>query len=386
VSSLAASEPALSTAERLRDFFDRIDECTDKGYSTHALHPYPAKFIPHIPRELIQAYSQPGERVWDPMCGSGTAIVEAALAGRDALGGDLNPIAVLVSKAKTTPLEPGSAELLEALSTRLLKAAADTGNLPGEVPDFHNRDHWFEPQVSRELAYALTEIDLVEPPAARRLARCAFSAIVVAVSNQESETRWSAKRQEVRPGAALERLARRLSESVRRVADFTAAASGTARIRLEDARRSSVEAESVDLIVTSPPYANSHDYYLYNKLRMFWLGYEVAPVQEAEIGSRNRHSDRKEDVGSYLDAMESVFASMRRALVDGGRAVIVVADAVIRKELFKMDVLLAERARRAGLWHEETFGFDHRRFNSTFQRGFGTRREKETHVLVFQRR
>ena len=77
---------------------------------------------------------------------------------------------------------------------------------------------------------------------------------------------------------------------------------------------------------------------------------------------------------------------MRRALVAGGRAVVVVADAVIRGEFFQMDRLLSGRAALAGLELEADFAFEHRRFNSTFQRGFGTRRSKATHVLVFRRR
>ncbi len=381
------SAPAAPAGEgaNLTEFFARIEECRDKNYATHGLHPYPAKFIPHIPRELINAYSEPGDLIWDPMCGSGTTIVEATLEGRDAIGGDLNPVAILVSQAKTTPLGPRSRSAVDALARELTAAAATPHELEAQPPDFPNRDHWFEPQVSQELAYALSRIDSLAPESARRLARCAFSAGLVRASNQESETRWTAKRQETVPGAALKRLAARLQDSVVRVDRFSECKAGTAGVRLEDARRATVEDQSVDLVVTSPPYANSHDYYLYNKLRMFWLGYDVAPVQEAEIGSRNRHSDRKEGIACYLDAMEAVLREMHRGLVDQGRAVIVVADAVIRKEFFQMDRLLSECAQTAGFECESKFSFEHRRFNSSFQRGFGTRRRKATHVLVFRR-
>lgn len=371
--------------ERLGVFFSAIADCKDKGYATHSLHPYPAKFIPHIPREVIKAYSIPGETVWDPMCGSGTTLVEAALAGRPARGGDLNPIAVLVSKAKTTPLGTAAAAELHGLVAELELACGRAESLGSELPDFHNRDHWFDQQVSRELAYALTEIDSLRTPAAATLARCAFSAIVVAVSNQESETRWSAKPQKVVPSQTLRRLAKKIVDSIQRVAEFAEHSEAEVRIVEEDARRSGAEDESVSLVVTSPPYANSHDYYLYNKLRMFWLGHEVRPVQDAEIGSRNQHSDRGLGVEGYLDPMTEVLGQMHRALVPGGRAVLVVADAVIRKQFFSMDELLIERAETAGLAYDRKFSFDHKPFNSSFQRGFGTSRKKSTHVLVFQR-
>jgi site-specific DNA-methyltransferase (cytosine-N4-specific) len=170
-----------------------------------------------------------------------------------------------------------------------------------------------------------------------------------------------------------------------RVDQFSDIAVAETKILHEDARDSSVDDKSVQLVVTSPPYANSHDYYLYNKLRMFWLGYEVRSVQDAEIGSRNRHSDRGESVDVYLDSMERVLAEMHRVLVPGGRAVMVVADAVIRKQLFRMDELLSNRARIVGFACERKFGFEHRRFNAAFQRGFGTRQQKVTHVLVLRR-
>jgi DNA modification methylase len=343
VSSLAVPEVTNGVEAHLADFFARIDQCKDKTYATHGLHPYPAKFIPHIPKEIIRAYSKPGDLVWDPMCGSGTTLVEAVFEGRDAIGGEAEP------------------------------------------PEFPNRDHWFEPQVSRELAYALSRVNSLESDSAKCLARCAFSAILVRVSNQESETRWSAKRQELAPGFVLECLASRLRDSVVRVEAFAERSAGSASAQLEDVRATTVDDQSVQLIVTSPPYANSHDYYLYNKLRMFWLGHDVAPVQEAEIGSRNRHSDRKEGIDTYLDAMELTFEEMHRALVAGGRAVIVVADAIIRKQFFQMDRLLSKCALSVGFERECQFSFAHQRFNSSFQKGFGTRQKKATHVLVFQR-
>lgn len=384
MSALAVAEATNGVEAHLADFFERIDQCKDKTYATHGLHPYPAKFIPHIPKEIIRAYSKPGDLVWDPMCGSGTTLVEAVFEGRDAIGGDLNPIAVLVSQAKTTALGPQSKTEIEALSQRLL-AAFPLRKPEAEPPEFPNRDHWFEPQVSRELAYALSQVNSLESDSARCLARCAFSAILVRVSNQESETRWSAKRQELAPGFVLECLASRLRDSIVRVEAFAERSAGSASAQLEDVRETTVDDQSVQLIVTSPPYANSHDYYLYNKLRMFWLGHDVAPVQKAEIGSRNRHSDRKEGIDTYLDAMELTFEEMHRALVVGGRAVIVVADAIIRKQFFQMDRLLSKCALSVGFEPECQFSFAHQRFNSSFQKGFGTRQKKATHVLVFQR-
>src|SRR5438067_5296644 len=71
-------------------------------YLTHGLHPYPAKYIPQIPNTLIKTLSYAGETVADIFCGSGTTLVEALMLGRNALGIDANPLACLISDAKTT--------------------------------------------------------------------------------------------------------------------------------------------------------------------------------------------------------------------------------------------------------------------------------------------
>src|SRR5580700_1541342 len=72
------------------------------GYLTHGLHPYPAKFIPQIPERLIRELSDEGDTVADVFSGSGTTLVEALILNRNAIGIDANPLACLITKAKTT--------------------------------------------------------------------------------------------------------------------------------------------------------------------------------------------------------------------------------------------------------------------------------------------
>jgi len=81
-----------------------LDSFKDKSYLTHNFHSYPAKFVPQIPRIVIEKLSKPGDIVLDPFCGSGTTLVEAKLTGRHSIGLDINPISILSSKCKTTPL------------------------------------------------------------------------------------------------------------------------------------------------------------------------------------------------------------------------------------------------------------------------------------------
>jgi site-specific DNA-methyltransferase (cytosine-N4-specific) len=369
--------------------------CRGKNGHTHGLHPYPAKFIPHIPRAIIRKYALRGLPVLDPMCGSGTTLVEAAASGYRALGADINPVAVLVSRVKTTSLDPADTREVIRLGRALDRAAArfDANEAalrasvpPERVPVFPNRSLWFTDIAALELAHAKRLLDRARTRRAADLGLCAFSAVLVSVSNQESETRWCAKRRELPCGEVTRRLAQKLRDSLGRVGEYAAVAPAPALAVEANARGLPFPSDSVGLVVTSPPYANSHDYYLYNKLRLFWLGRQVAPVQAAEIGSRNRHSDLKQPIGQYVSEMQDVLREIHRCLVKGGKAAIVVGDAVVRREFFPMDRIFARIGVRAGLSLLEEHHFEHRRFNTAFQREFGTRRKKRTHVLVFEKR
>src|ERR1035441_5387689 len=76
-------------------------------YITHALDSYPAKMIPQMARFLIDKVSSAGETVLDPFCGSGAVLVESAVSGRNAIGVDFNPYAVLLATAKATLYDNG---------------------------------------------------------------------------------------------------------------------------------------------------------------------------------------------------------------------------------------------------------------------------------------
>lgn len=81
------------------DFHDQ-----DSGYASHNIHSFPAKFPPQLPRKFIQALTLPGETVLDPMMGSGTTVLEAFLLGRRGIGFDTDPLAVMLAKAKVSPI------------------------------------------------------------------------------------------------------------------------------------------------------------------------------------------------------------------------------------------------------------------------------------------
>lgn len=87
---------------------------------THGIHLYPARMHPEIARRVIAKYSRPGDVVFDPFMGSGGVLLESILHGNNAAGLDINPLAVLISKVKTTVFKNNKISLItKALETIL---------------------------------------------------------------------------------------------------------------------------------------------------------------------------------------------------------------------------------------------------------------------------
>ena len=85
---------------------------------THGFHTYPAMFIPQVARRLLLTYSKKGDTICDIFCGSGTALIESRILGRNSYGIDLNPLAIFLAKTKTTSINP---QLLSKEYIKILK-------------------------------------------------------------------------------------------------------------------------------------------------------------------------------------------------------------------------------------------------------------------------
>src|SRR3989344_9578012 len=135
-------------------------------YSNHGFHTYPAMMIPQIARRLIETYGKNASVILDPFMGSGTALLEAKLHPnfKKAYGIDINPLALLISKAKTTPINP---ELLWKEYSKLIhrcsedQKAANFKEKSIPAPSFFNIEFWFKPEVTRDLAIIKNNIDLI---------------------------------------------------------------------------------------------------------------------------------------------------------------------------------------------------------------------------------
>lgn len=335
-------------------------------YLAHSIHPYPAKFIPQIPRTLISMLSEPGDVVWDPFGGSGTTALEALMLRRRCISTDVNPVAEIVGRAKTTTLVSevefelvGFASDLEALaaSPSLASTLVSLELIRHHVPDIPNIEKWFEPTAIRELGYVRLRISELSPEA-KVIALAAFSKQVLGASNQDGETRYAAVKRSLSPGDVLIDVSRQIKVSLAKLKDqssylqFRSAEFKTIDLRnqiVSSEQGALIAPETVDLVVTSPPYPNATDYHLYHRFRIFWLGHDPRKMAHAEIGSHLRHQKQATEFDAYIEEMTSALRNLHDALKPGGLAVLVVGDAVFKGVTYKTSKRLAIAAESIGM-------------------------------------
>ena len=298
----------------------------------HALHPFAARFPHGLAGYFISGLTRPGDTVLDPMCGSGITLLEGWLAGRNVIGVDLDPLARRQSAARTTALD---SRAVRAAGNAALERAADlhAGSshpadplrfVRGAMDDATRKflDYWFFPDTQRELA-ALTLAVRTEPePELRNLLEVIFSSTIVTKSGGVSRARDLAHTRPHRvsdkqPRSALRQFETLLNRAAHAYAAIDAAQVGESAVIAGDSRRLPLRADSVDLIVTSPPYANALDYMRAHKFSLAWLGEpipELTGLRARYIGSES--AGRRMETGSAGRPVVADLPSPVQAVVD----------------------------------------------------------------------
>ena len=269
---------------------------------THYLFRYPAKFHPPAVNAIIDRYTERGDVILDPFCGSGTLLVEAAVAGRPAIGVDVDPIAAFVSRVKTRyfdlpSLSADAAVVLKVL-TLLERSTSDYSRLQFEdlaegeieqagfwVPPIPNLLHWFRRYAVVDLAGMLHVINAAEMSASHKeffllcfasiLRRCS-NADPVPVSGLEVTSYMRRRDEKGRIVNPFYSFRKAVAKALVAVGEFCQ----SVRERVEiDVLQQDVMTLSASLktlpgaIITSPPYHNAVDYYRRHQLEMYWLGF-----------------------------------------------------------------------------------------------------------------
>jgi len=245
---------------------------------THGIHTYPAMFIPQVARRLIEAYSKKGDIICDIFCGSGTALVESKLLGRNAYGIDLNPFAIFLAGAKTTPIEPQKLNKEYAL---LLERIPKIKDNEIQRPNFKNIDFWFKEDVVLKLSKIKKAIKEIKHKTISNFLMVAFSETVRFSSNTKT---GEFKLVRIKP-EKLEKHNPDVLEIFKKRAEINNAGMKeyyrdnrknvwTKIIYGDSSKSNGIKAFSVDCIITSPPYGDSRTtvaYGQFSRLSAQWV-------------------------------------------------------------------------------------------------------------------
>ena len=340
---------------------------TNGKFATHGWHPFPAKFPPQLPQFFIERLSERGQTVLDPMSGSGTTLVEAQRLGRRGIGCDIDPLARMIAAAKLTPVGPVDA--LNAGRAVLERAQkhywSNRDELEGHLPERFDAktrdflDYWFPEDRQLELMALLWQIEGIESRSMQQFLKVVFSSTIIAKSGGVSLARDLAH---TRPHRVLDKptpsafvaFEKRLKGNA--AAGFEALEETKAEILAASASDTGLAPESVDLIVTSPPYANNAiDYMRAHKFSLIWFGWSLddladirrtylghdalateSPIPlpercEATLGALAERDGRKALVlRRYFCEMTGVLGEMHRVLHTKGAAIVVVGTSTLR--------------------------------------------------------
>ena len=298
----AIRQTFLEILEQDEDFWDFRNENTKE--LSHGYHSYPAMMIPQVARNLMRIIlnSQPNiKSVFDPFMGSGTTLVEGILHGLDSFGTDVNPLARLLGKVKTTPLDPND---LSVVAEQFISSLSNdefsykNGDLVLENPEFKNIDYWFKPYVIDYLQMIKHNIKKIQNDDIKLFFWAVFSEVVRYVSNtrnsefklyrmdEEKLADWNPNVFDV-----FIRFLNRNMEMNRQFYELYHEQNPINKpavkiFNLNAMNLEGIDDNSFDLLITSPPYGDSRTtvaYGQFSRLSLQWLDFHEIGEDESLV-------------------------------------------------------------------------------------------------------
>ncbi|MBL7131577.1 MAG: hypothetical protein ISS45_09295 [Candidatus Omnitrophica bacterium] len=329
---LISSEYKKIEALRVLDKIDWDFKDFTTQYLSHKFHSYPARFIPQIPLSFIKLFTKERDTFLDPMCGCGSALVEAFLNNRKSIGNDFNPLAALITKVKTTLIPSSKFEHLEKKMLRLKRyldldyrrVEERANNLPNRtVSKIFNKAVIGKLEAIREMILELRDEKHYK---LYDFGRVALSSVI-----------WSL----VENGNGLDvdnAFIRKVQIMKKEILAMATVVSSPPAVKVicKDARKLEIENNSIDLIVTSPPYVNALDYYRAHMYNMLWLGMDFDFFRKHEIGGHSHFIiNRFRLLSEYLGDMLRSMIEMNRVLKKSKICTIVVGNSSLEYELIE---------------------------------------------------
>ena len=359
--------------------------------ASHGFHSYPAMLVPQIATELLSEYGKKTSLLFDPFCGTGTTLVEANLKGINAIGTDLNPLARLISKTKTTNIEIQALDLfIKDFYDYLFQFRFGFSKKDSVIaPKFTNISFWFAKSVISDLAVLKNYIDKIKDEAVKDFFKVAFSQTI-------RDTSWTRKNEfklykmdaqklkTFKPDVfslfemTLARNRNGLEEFIKNKKNGASSLIGDFNT-VKEIPKNIITPQSVGLVITSPPYGDSQTtvaYGQFSRLANQWLGYDEAynldsalmggkKSAEVEMSSSkylNRSikkiaeldSKRCRDVVSFYQDYHSSINNVAKVIKRKGFACYVVSNRCVKGITLKTDQITQDFFEQAGFKHIET--------------------------------
>ena len=357
---------------------------------THSYHMYPAVMIPQVARKLLKEYRPEGkfDLVFDPYMGSGTTLVEASIIGVNAIGTDLNPLARLISKSKTTyynieNIKKDFSILQNSIHSyhKEVKVTRDTSNIT-------KIDYWYSPEVVHKLSYLSEVIDNNISSANKSFFLIALSEIIRECSFTRN---GEFKRYKMNDSQLLkfnpkpfELFHKKIVRNIQGLRSFIEKTHGKKSIIKIDSFNTVegipdyIQNSSIDMIVTSPPYGDSKTtvaYGQYSRWASEWFNFENAKkIDHILMGGRklpelsfqtNSISDELQKINTldpkryyevcyFLEEYYKSICNISIKVRDGGIVCFVVGNRRVKGVQISLDKFTAEMFELNGFSHVKT--------------------------------
>jgi DNA modification methylase len=365
-------------------------QSADTKQYTHCFHSYPAMMIPQVAGRILDEFGRNAKLLFDPYCGTGTSLVEANLRGINAIGTDINPLARLIAKVKTTIIPLKLLDLhLERFNNFAFSIQLGGKRIKPKIPNFKNIDYWFKKDTQYWLAVIKEYIEEIDDRDVQDFFKVAFSETVREVSltrNSEFKLHRIAhtKIRKFNPNVLsimIDKLVRnrngmakyislKRNKACSQICDFN-----TVHRIPEDI----IQPNSVDIVITSPPYGDSRTtvaYGQFSRLSNQWLGFEeINEVDKKSMGGAIRKELRKfnfepldkllseiaeidkkrvYEVASFYIDYEKSIANVSKVVKVGGIVAYVVGNRKVRGLEIPNDEITKEFFERNGFRHIKT--------------------------------
>ena len=354
---------------------------------THGIHTYPAMFIPQVGRRLLETYSKEGDTICDIFCGSGSALVESRLIGRNAYGIDLNPLAIFLAKAKATPINP---QKLTKEYLALLDRVEKIKDKEIQRPDFKNIDFWFKDKVIVKLAKLKKAIREIKDETIQNFLMVAFSETVRYSSNTKTGefklVRVKGEKLEKHDPDVIGIFRKHAEKNIAGMTDFYKDAKKDVWTKIiygDSSKDNGIKANSIDCIITSPPYGDSRTtvaYGQFSRLSAQWIDVfddpnDASGVDNYLLGGKatknlihtlpsdylkeslekiaKQDEARAKDVLSFNLGLNECLRQAHRILKPGKYFCLVVGNRLVKQVRIQTDFIIAELAEKIGFTCED---------------------------------